>query len=64
MVFGIVEGNLLLQDNVDGMNEVHRIYTPTIAGVSTVMGIGFWVFFTNVFITAIAIYKNSQNSNR
>lgn len=61
MVFGILEGNLLLQDDVDGMNDVHRIYTPTIAVVSTVMGIGFWVFFTNVFITAITIYKNSQN---
>ncbi len=25
--------------------------------VSTVMGIGFWIFFTNVFITAKAIYR-------
>ena len=58
MVFGTIEGNLLLQSDSEGMAEVHRIYTPTIAVVSTVMGIGFWVFFTNVFITAKAIYRH------
>ena len=59
LVFGFIEGELLLQDDIEGMTEVHRIYTPTIAVVSTVMGIGFWVFFTNVFITAKAISKSS-----
>ena len=58
MVFGIIEGNLLLQNDSEGMAEVHSIYTPIIAVVSTVMGIGFWVFFTNVFITAKAIYRH------
>jgi len=59
MVFGFIEGNLLLQLDLEGMAEVHSIYTPVIAVVSTGMGIGFWVFFTNVFVTAKAIYKNS-----
>lgn len=59
--FGYIEGNLLLQDNSEGMMAVHRVYTPVIAVVSTVMGIGFWVFFTNVFITAVAISKNRQS---
>ena len=58
LAFGFIEGNLLLQDDTEGMAEVHRIYTPIIAMVSTAMGIGFWVFFTNVFITAKAIYRN------
>ena len=58
LVFGFIEGNLLLQDDTKGMAEVHRIYTPIIAMISTVMGIGFWVFFTNVFLTAKSIYRN------
>jgi len=58
MVFGVIEGNLLLQGDTERMAEIHGIYTPVIAVVSTVMGIGFWVFFTNVLVTAKAIYKN------
>jgi len=57
MVFGFIEGNLLLQGENARMAEVHRIYTPIIAVVSTIMGVGFWVFFINVFVTAKAIYK-------
>jgi len=57
MVFGILEGNLLLQNEMQKMAEVHQIYTPTIAIVSTVMGIGFWIFFANIFMTAKSIYK-------
>ncbi len=58
MVFGIIEGNLLLQLDHEGVAEVHRLYTPIIAVVSTGMGIGFWVFFINVLVTAKTIYKN------
>jgi len=60
MIFGVIEGNLLLQGETERMAEVHSIYTPIIAVVSTVMGIGFWVFFTNVLITAKAIYRKRQ----
>jgi len=60
MIFGVIEGNLLLQGDTEAMAEVHSIYTPIIAVVSTVMGIGFWVFFTNVLITARTIYKGKQ----
>lgn len=60
LVFGFIEGNLLLQNDNEGMAEVHRIYTPIIASVSTVMGIGFWVYFANVFITAKAIFRNNK----
>ena len=57
MIFGFIEGNLLLQNEVEAMTEVHGIYTPVIAVVSTIMGIGFWIFFFNVFFTAKRIYK-------
>ncbi len=56
MVFGFIEGNLLLQDDISGMEEVHKIYTPIIVVVATVMGIGFWIFFANIFMTAKAIF--------
>lgn len=57
MVFGFIEGNLLLQDEADKMAEIHSIYTPIIAIVSTIMGIGFWIFFFNIFVTATRIYR-------
>jgi cbb3-type cytochrome oxidase subunit 1 len=56
IIFGIVEGNLLLRDP-KAVPEVHRYYAPIISVASTVMGIGFWMFFANVFLTARNIYK-------
>ena len=56
IIFGIVEGNLMLQDP-NRVSEVHRYYAPVISVPSTVMGIGFWTFFVNVFMTAKGIYK-------
>ena len=53
LIFGIVEGNALL-DNPnypDKADEIHRYYAPVIASVSTVMGVGFWVYFANIFLT-------------
>ena len=58
MIFGIWEGWLLLHDP-GKMEAVHRMYGPTIAIVSTVMGMGFWIFFTNLFITARRFYRQS-----
>lgn len=50
MFFGIVEGQLLLTEP-NRVSEVHQYYGPIISVVSTVMGIGFWVFFANLFLT-------------
>lgn len=58
LVFGIIEGNLLLNDPAS-VPEVHRYYAPCISVVSTVMGMGFWVFFTNVFITFRSVFKKA-----
>lgn len=50
IVFGTVEGNLLLHDPAS-LPAVHRYYAPVLSAVGTVMGVGFWVFFANVFLT-------------
>lgn len=50
MVFGVIEGNLLLTDP-NRISDVHHMYGPIISVVSTIMGIGFWIFFANLFLT-------------
>lgn len=57
MTFGILEGNALLHDP-DSVEAVHKYYGPVIAVVSTVMGIGFWVYFANIFLTFRKIRKS------
>jgi len=49
MVFGIWEGNLMLAEELERMEEVHSIYTKVIATVATVMGMGFWIYFFNIY---------------
>ncbi len=51
MIFGILEGQALLNDDLVLMDEIHSYYGRTIAIVSTGMGIGFWVYFANLFMT-------------
>ena len=58
MTFGILEGRALLEDP-NLVDNVHRYYGPTIAIVSSVMGIGFWVYFANIFMTFRKIRKQS-----
>lgn len=50
MVFGIWEGNLTLVQSPD-LERVHHYYGLTISLVSTAMGVGFWVFFANIYLT-------------
>ena len=50
LVFGLIEGNLLLSDP-QAVPGVHKYYAPVISIVSTVMGTGFWVYFVNVLMT-------------
>lgn len=58
MVFGVWEGLLYLEDPAR-VAEAHRYYPPVIAAVSTVMGIGFWCYFANIFLSVRGLYKNS-----
>lgn len=57
LFFGIWEGFLYLEHPAK-VEEAHRYYPPVIATVSTVMGIGFWCYFANIFLTVRDIYKN------
>ena len=52
MIFGILEGNALLADPTGASSEaIHKYYGGTISMVATVMGMGFWIFFANLFLT-------------
>lgn len=59
MVFGIWEGILMLENPTDSgpMDAAHRIYGPVIGTVSTIMGMGFWIFFANIALTAMSAKK-------
>ncbi len=57
MVFGIWEGHLYLTDP-NSVAAAHRYYPPVIAVVSTVLGIGFWCYFANIFLSFRSLYKN------
>ncbi|MDA1107299.1 MAG: cbb3-type cytochrome c oxidase subunit I [Proteobacteria bacterium] len=56
LTFGIWEGHLLLTHPA-AIADVHRYYSPIIATVSTAMGIGFWCYFANIFLTLRNFYK-------
>lgn len=58
MVFGIWEGYLTLH-HPDSVAALHRFYPTSISIAATVMGIGFWIYFANVFLTFKTIYKNN-----
>jgi cbb3-type cytochrome oxidase subunit 1 len=57
MIFGIWEGNLSLT-NPAAVESVHRYYPPVIALVSTAMGIGFWCYFANIFVSLRRFYNS------
>lgn len=50
MIFGGIEGYLLLTEP-ERVADVHRYYGPIISVVATVMGVGFWVYFANLYLT-------------
>lgn len=56
MVFGLWEGSLSLS-NPAAVADAHRHYPLIIATVSTAMGIGFWCYFANIFLTLRNFYK-------
>lgn len=58
MVFGITEGRLMRAGELEQQAAVHAYYGPTISVPATIMAIGFWMFFINIFATARTYYKN------
>lgn len=63
MVFGIWEGHLLFTGDAQGAAAAHHRYGPVIAIASTIMGMGFWIFFANVFLTVRSIYRHRENES-
>jgi cbb3-type cytochrome oxidase subunit 1 len=57
LIFGFWEGSLLLESRTEEMHEVHTYYGRTIGIVATVMGMGFWIYFANVFLTFRKVRK-------
>ena len=59
MTFGILEGNALLASTGDAsaIDEIHKYYGRVISTVSTVMGVGFWVYFANLYLTVKSMRK-------
>lgn len=57
LIFGFWEGSLLLADRIEEMEQVHTYYGRIIAVVATGMGVGFWIYFANVFMT----YRKVRN---
>lgn len=60
LTFGILEGRAMLMhpETSDFMQAVHHYYGRVIATVSTIMGVGFWIFFINVFLTIKKLPKH------
>lgn len=57
VIFGIWEGNLLLADQRDTIDHVHKYYGPTISIVASIMALGFYCYAVNVALTAKQIAK-------
>ena len=57
LFFGFVEGNMLLENRFEEMEAFHVYYGRTISVVATAMGMGFWIYFANVFITYKKVTK-------
>ncbi|MBI5451048.1 MAG: cytochrome oxidase [Gammaproteobacteria bacterium] len=57
LVFGSWEGYHLLHNDPQAMAEVHHYYGICISIASTVMGMGFWTFFANLFITGRRMWR-------
>lgn len=62
MVFGILEGHYLLSGDSPAGERLHAYYGPIIATASTIMGMGFWIFFANVLMTARALRRSPHAS--
>lgn len=53
MIFGILEGRAMMANPSDtaAIHDIHKYYGGVISVVSSVMGMGFWVYFFNLYKT-------------
>jgi len=59
VAFGILEGNLLLDNDLQAMAQVHRFYGPIVASSGMIMATGFFIYLANVLLT---LNNNIRNS--
>jgi len=59
LIFGILEGHYLLNNQGAALQTAQQIYGPVIGIVSTGMGMGFWLFFANIYMTIRDIYRHA-----
>ena len=66
MIFGILEGQALLANphSDDAVQAIHHYYGPTISIVATIMGVGFWVYFANLFMTMRQLNASTNASTK
>jgi heme/copper-type cytochrome/quinol oxidase subunit 1 len=57
LLFGVWEGELLLKEGAEHVNDIHKIYVPIGALSSTIMGLGLWLFLAN---SAMTIFKSRR----
>lgn len=57
MIFGIIEGILLLEKSPAEQEHVHHIYRYVVAVLASIMGIGLWIYLTNIILTIKSIIK-------
>lgn len=56
MVFGVIEGVMLL-DKSPSLELVDRIYRSVVAVSASVMGIGLWIYLTNIILTIKNVFR-------
>ena len=57
VVFGILEGNALLNDPSD-LPHIHRYYGPIVSGSGIVMVIGFSIYLANIILSLTSKVRN------
>lgn len=60
MIFGTVEGNMLLSGNEMGQADIHHYYGLIISVASSIMAVGLWLFLLNVLLSLRKIYKHQS----
>lgn len=58
MVFGGIEGVMLLDRSPD-LDHVNNIYRSVVAVSASIMGIGLWIYLTNIILTIKNVFKHS-----
>jgi cytochrome c oxidase cbb3-type subunit 1 len=56
MIFGVIEGVMLLDRSPD-LGRVNNVYRSVVAVSASIMGIGLWLYLTNIILTIKNVFK-------